>query len=496
MRLGFRVPGVGQRRRRCFMLAVAGLLAATPGWAMPRFGRPGVYPVDGSPVGIGAAAIDAQSGRDLVTANEAGAEGPSLSMLFNRGSGSFFAEQRVGVSTATDILQAFAVGDFNGDGRGDVAIAVDDASALPVHAAVLVYLNNGNNGFAAPTRYPLSGFFPRCLGAADVNEDGALDLIVCHARSVGGAAEGLVTVLSGLRTGTTPNGRFQQTFSGSVGTAPAAAVAGDVDADGRIDLVVVDVAAQRVFIVYGTGSGAGLGSATLLDDVAQPVAALINVVPEQPLPQILVASATGGLLRYAQPSARAFAAPAVQVIALLPRTMGLADADADGIDDLIVVSGLGAELWYGETAGTFRFGESITSDGTLDALTLADLNGDGRLDVAASASTQDRVTVVLNGADVPFTPAPTATITQTPTRTGTPTPTAPRTPGGTACAGDCDRNDSVAVNELVQGVNIALGNASISLCPAFDLDGDGTVTVNELIAGVNSALNGCAGTAR
>ena len=463
---------------------------------MPRFGRPGKYTVDGSPIGIRAAAIDSQPARDLVTANEAGADGPSLSMLFNRGSGSFFPEQRVSVSTATDILQAVAAGDFNADGRGDVAIAIDDASTLPVHAAVLVYLNNGNNGFATPVRYPLTGFFPRCLEAADLNEDGALDLVVCHSRSVGGSAEGLVTVLSGSRTGTVPNGSFQQTFSAPVGTAPAGVGIGDVDADGHMDLVVVDPAEQRVLLLYGTTGTPAFASPVELGTVDQPVAALVNAVPDLPLPQVLVAATAGGkLLRYTQPTARAFAAPVDQRIALLPQAMALADMDANGIDDLVVVSALGAELWYGEAAGTFRFGESISDDDSLDALTIADLNNDDRLDIAASGSSQDRVTVVLNGADVPFTPAPTATITQTPTRT-VPVPTATRTPGGPVCAGDCSANGTVAVNELIQGVNIALGHFGVGTCPAFDRDGDGQVAVNELIAAVNSALIGCTGTAR
>jgi Ca2+-binding EF-hand superfamily protein len=40
-------------------------------------------------------------------------------------------------------------------------------------------------------------------------------------------------------------------------------------------------------------------------------------------------------------------------------------------------------------------------------------------------------------------------------------------------------------------VNIALGNAPVSSCPAFDRNGDGEVSINELIAAVNAALNGC-----
>ena len=59
------------------------------------------------------------------------------------------------------------------------------------------------------------------------------------------------------------------------------------------------------------------------------------------------------------------------------------------------------------------------------------------------------------------------------------------------CPGDCNEDGQVTVDELVTGVNIALGTAPLSACEMFDLDGAGGATVDELVRGVNSALNGC-----
>lgn len=59
------------------------------------------------------------------------------------------------------------------------------------------------------------------------------------------------------------------------------------------------------------------------------------------------------------------------------------------------------------------------------------------------------------------------------------------------CAGDCDENGAVAVNELVLGVNVALDRASLAGCLSLDGDDSGTVAVNELVAAVNNALRGC-----
>jgi len=56
--------------------------------------------------------------------------------------------------------------------------------------------------------------------------------------------------------------------------------------------------------------------------------------------------------------------------------------------------------------------------------------------------------------------------------------------------GDCSGDGTVTVDELIIGVNIALGSAPLSSCPSFDIDGDGQVTVDELIVAVNVALVG------
>src|ERR1043166_1336141 len=57
------------------------------------------------------------------------------------------------------------------------------------------------------------------------------------------------------------------------------------------------------------------------------------------------------------------------------------------------------------------------------------------------------------------------------------------------CAGDCDGDGAVTVNELVRGVSIALGHLDASQCDALDADGDGGVRIGELIVAVNRALD-------
>ena len=61
-----------------------------------------------------------------------------------------------------------------------------------------------------------------------------------------------------------------------------------------------------------------------------------------------------------------------------------------------------------------------------------------------------------------------------------------------ACTGDCDGRGSVATNELILGVDIALGRQPVDACPAF-ANSQGMVDIAQLITGVDNALKGCGG---
>jgi hypothetical protein len=59
------------------------------------------------------------------------------------------------------------------------------------------------------------------------------------------------------------------------------------------------------------------------------------------------------------------------------------------------------------------------------------------------------------------------------------------------CSGDCNGDGSVTVNELITGVDIALGNAAMDACPSLDRGSDGEVTIDDLLSVVERVLQGC-----
>ncbi len=118
--------------------------------------------------------------------------------------------------------------------------------------------------------------------------------------------------------------------------------------------------------------------------------------------------------------------------------------------------------------------------------------------IAVPAPTATPTSTELASPSPTSTPPPTATPTFLPTATHTlpppsSTPTATVTPTLTpiGCGGDCSGEGVVTVDELIVGVNIALGRAALDACFAFDLNRDRSVTVDELVGAVSSALCGC-----
>jgi hypothetical protein len=59
------------------------------------------------------------------------------------------------------------------------------------------------------------------------------------------------------------------------------------------------------------------------------------------------------------------------------------------------------------------------------------------------------------------------------------------------CVGDCRDDGEVTVDDILVMVNIALGTAPITVCPAGDGNGDGQITIDDLLVAVNNALDGC-----
>src|SRR5207253_6982357 len=133
-----------------------------------------------------------------------------------------------------------AVGDFNGDGKLDLAVA----NAGSKNVSVL--LGNGDGTFKAPVNFGAPG--PQSVAVGDFNGDGNLDLAVANLSS------GNVSIRLGNGDGT-----FRAPVNYATGDTPNTIAVGDFNKDGKLDLAVVNggngKGLCRVRLLLGNGGG-------------------------------------------------------------------------------------------------------------------------------------------------------------------------------------------------------------------------------------------------
>lgn len=195
---------------------------------------------------VSAADMNADGKADLISITS----GSRIEIWFNGGNAVF----RAGDAATGPGLNpsALAVGDVNGDGSGDAILSVADPGL-----AVGVFLNDGSGTLSAPTAYPTgpdSMGLPRVpVALGDLTADGSPDLIV--ARSDGGITSvptGAVSIL--LNDG---RGAFGAAATVATGVEPSAVAVGDLNGDGQPDVIFTDwnVSNERVSVLLNNGHG-------------------------------------------------------------------------------------------------------------------------------------------------------------------------------------------------------------------------------------------------
>lgn len=200
------------------------------------------YPTGNAPVHLAVGDINGDGEPDLVTANR---EDDTITVLINKGDGSGEFEAPFDVNVrildggpARSEPSGVAIGDFNGDGLGDIAVA------LPRRDQVAVLLNDEENGIAEITDLYDVGRSPVAIAAARINADGRVDLVV--ANQIGDS------VNVGLGDG---SGGFTFGSAISVGNGPVAVAVGDVNGDGRADILTANSEGNNVGVLAGRGDG-------------------------------------------------------------------------------------------------------------------------------------------------------------------------------------------------------------------------------------------------
>ena len=388
--------GGGQTATRTFTLTVT-----TPPTCSPvSFAAPVGFTAGDAPYEIAIGDFNGDGKQDVATANNGS---NNVSILLGNGAGNFSAAASFGAGTGP---ASVTVGDFNGDGRQDLAVANYNSGNA---GFVSILLGDGAGNFSAPTNFG-TGAGPFSVAVGDFNNDGKQDLAVAQNGSS-------ISVLLGDGAG-----NFSAASSFGAGTDPRSVAVGDFNGDGNQDLAVANVNSSNVSILLGNGAGSFSAATNYLtgDGPLSVAVGDFNGDGKQDLTvanslsnhvSILLGDGLGGF-----GVATNFAA------GTQPSRLAVGDFNGDGKQDL-AVNNLGSNLsiLLGDGAGSFSNPINFAPGSNPESVAVGDFDGDGKQDLAVANLIPGKVSILMR--QLCPTPTPTATATATPTGTPPPPPT-------------------------------------------------------------------------
>ncbi len=302
------------------------------------------------------------------------------------------------------IPNAVAVGDFNGDGKLDVAVAAAGICGdVCAPSAVIIYIGNGDGTFQSPASYTIG---PAAAGIAvgDFNGDHIQDLAVT---STNGS---YVTILTGVGDGTFAAG--PTTFP--TGTSPVGIVVGDFDGDGNLDIATADnnATTSAVSILLGNGDGTFKPHVEYGTGVS-PRALTVGDFNRDGFPDLAVANQGGNSVSILLGNGNGTFGTKTDYASGPPTTsqgptaIGTGDFNGDGILDLAVANTTSntAGILIGNGNGTFQTATTYSTGPGPSSISIGDLDGDGNLDVVLvnqNGATTNQPVTLLTGSGTGF----------------------------------------------------------------------------------------------
>jgi len=286
--------------------------------------------------------------------------------------------------TSSYLVNAIAVADIDGNGQPDIlGLVSTDFGGLPTQGYVSTRLQGPVGSFALPVRFGV-GTDPANLVVADVNGDGRPDLVVANAN------DGTVSVR--LADPARPGFFLPAIVLATPGRRPLDVAVGDLNGDGKMDIVVASSGANSVLVFTQTATGT-FNAPVAFAVGGDPQAVTVADLDGNGLADIAVATSANTVSVLLQTSAGVFAPAVDYATGVQPVAIKAADLNGDGKLDLLTANygaalspgnqGLSV-LLQGATAGTFQAPVHYTTGYRSTALVVGDVNGDGKPDVAVA----------------------------------------------------------------------------------------------------------------
>ena len=315
---------------------------------------------------------------------------------------------KVDFSTASNPYSV-VIGDIDGDGKSDMVAVNLSANS------VSVYRNTSSSGtitsgsFAAKVDFT-TGNSPYAAALGDIDGDGKLDLVVSN------NASNTISVFSNTATsGVINSGSFATKVDFTTGTNPNDVAIGDIDMDGKPDLVVANFYSNTISVLRNTAtSGISSGSfATKVDFTApsHPYSVAIGDLDGDGKPDVAIANqgaASVSVYRNTSTSGTittsSLATNVDFTVGTSPFSVAIGDLDGDGKMDLAVannssnsISVLRNTSSVGSiTSGSFATAVSFTTGSSPYSISLGDIDGDGKVDMVTPNASANTVSVFRN----------------------------------------------------------------------------------------------------
>lgn len=283
------------------------------------------------------------------------------------------------------------IADADGDGHLDIVVA-ENGPGFQSSGTVAVFLGDGERGFAARAPYTV-GRWPQEVAVGDLTGDGLPELAV----ACNDGPPATLTVLQNL--GGAQWGNRQDFTLGSNATGVAI---GDVTRDGKPDVVLCASYTNSVHVLPGNANGT-YGSQFSFEAISVIDVAIADVAGDAA--NDVIASRTGGLSVFPSEPGGGFG----------PRVdhaggsgwMTVADLDGDGRADVANANHWPAStvsVWFGQTGGGLGPGTAFGGGDRPFGVTSADFDEDGTLDLACANLASGTISLLLNTGGVAWLP--------------------------------------------------------------------------------------------
>ncbi|MBI3476964.1 MAG: VCBS repeat-containing protein [Acidobacteria bacterium] len=352
---------------------------------------------------VAVADVNGDTHPDLLVTNRCttGSNCSGLASVFlGNGDGTFASAQNY----STGGLSPFSIVtvDVNGDGKADMVMGNLTKTVNDVSGTIGVLLGNGDGTFQGPQTYPSGGIYANAIAVADVNGDHVLDVVAANDcfGNCSADSDSAIGVLLGNGDGTF---RSAQLYDSGGLSASSVAIA-DVNGDATPDVLVANRRAENgsVGVLLGNGDGTFLPIHTYdsMGNSATAIAAADTNADGKP--DVIVANgqlnssdsrgSVAVMLGHGDGSFQA--APIYSPGANLNTSATMADVNGDGKPDVIVASACtppsctgSVDVLLGNGDGTLQppltydSGGSSPDPSNVEAVKVADVNGDGKLDL-------------------------------------------------------------------------------------------------------------------